>query len=473
MELRSPLFNGKIRDSAPALAESGTVLSYGELRRRAHEKARELWDSGVRRRSLVAIRGPSDAETAVLAHALWALGAVHVPLNARWTAAEIENVLGLIGNCFYLSRETGEGKWDLLLRQRSMTGEDLSAVQLVLFTSGTTGRPKAAKIPFCAVEASCRLSAQALGLGEDIRWLCPLPLYHIAGLSILYRCAFSGGTVLLQSTFDPLRVREALEREAATAVSLVPTQLYRLLEGPLDPPKSLGCILLGGAKAPSSLLARALERGLPLAPTYGMTETASQVCTLPPRAFLSLPGIPENGLFLPPLPEVETSVNDPSGTPLAEGSVGAIRLRGPTLFAGYLGDPSATEGALAGGWLNTGDVGMRRADGSLCVLDRRSDLIVTGGENVYPAEVEEVLLRHPDVIQAAVVGLPDERWGQQVAAALVVQGDISVEELESLCRKSLADFKRPRRWTFVAELPVTTNGKVQRGKVREILMASR
>lgn len=461
-------------DDKPALAGETRLWTYGELRRAAEEQAAWLRTRGVGARTRVVVRASSDERLAVLIHALWLLGASLVPLNLRWTEAEIADVVRRVSPAILLRHDGGGWSVEPLLGGEVKADRDGEPAQLILFTSGTTGRPKGALISFRAIEASARSSAQALGYTSEERWLCCLPLYHIAGLSILYRSAIYGSTVLLHERFDPIRVNHALDNEGVTVVSLVPTQLHALLDArggkPFAP--TLKCLLLGGARAPRALLARALTLGAPLAPTFGMTETASQVCTLTPTDFLALRRIPENGLFLPPLPDIETRVVDDRGETVTDGTAGEIILRGESIFSGYLDNPEASATSLRDGWLYTGDIGVRRADGALNVLERRSDLIVTGGENVYPAEIEAVLKKHPAVVDVAVVGIPDPRWGRRVAAGVVAREEVAPDQLERFVRERLAGYKVPRTWLFLVELPCTSTGKIRRESIRKLLNES-
>lgn len=302
----------------------------------------------------------------------------------------------------------------------------------VLFTSGTTGRPRGAILSRAAFIAAARASAARLGWRDDDRWLVPLPLAHVGGLSVIVRCLLARKPVLLGR---PDRIAADILDRRATIVSLVPTLLERLLGEGFLPPPWLRLILVGGAAAPPGLMARALARGFPVAATYGLTEACSQVAT-------ALPGEPGCGRPL---------------VPLRIGAGGEIEVGGPTLFDGYLGEPPR-----ATGWHPTGDHGFLDDDGCLHVLGRRTDLIVTGGENVYPAEVEAYLDARG--IAACVVGAPDATWGAVVTAVVTAPFDPAL-------LADLAPWKRPRRQLVVAALPLTAGGKPDRAAAR--LMAAR
>jgi O-succinylbenzoic acid--CoA ligase len=300
------------------------------------------------------------------------------------------------------------------------------------------------------------------------RWLACLPLYHVGGLAVLFRSCLYGTAVVLHDGFDTAAVRRSLRDDDVTLVSLVPTMLSRLLHEGLtgDDAPVLRLILLGGATAPPALLAEALAARLPVAVTYGLTEAASQVATLLPDGMARKPGSAGRPLLFTTV----TAVDD-NGRELPPGEAGEIVVRGPMIMAGYYRDEPATAATLRDGRLYTGDIGYLDTDGDLWLLDRRADLIVTGGENVYPAEVERVLREHPAVALAAVVGLPHPDWGQQVAAAVVLRspGAATADELLTHCRARLAGFKRPRQLVISDELPQTASGKIQRHLVAEQL----
>jgi O-succinylbenzoic acid--CoA ligase len=336
---------------------------------------------------------------------------------------------------------------------------------LVLYTSGTSGRPKGAILTFASLIASARAQARLLGPSEPSdRWLLCMPLFHVGGLSILIRSALAGSAVVLYERFEVERVSEALEREGITHVSFVATMLTRVLEHrrARRAPESLRCVLLGGGPASSALLEQAIGLGYPIAPTYGLTEAASQVATRPPQVPVGPGEDPAAGLR--PLPGVELRIVDEGRRVLGPGAVGEIEVRGPIVMAGYLDDPAASARALRDGWLSTGDLGWLDSAGGLRVLDRRADLIISGGENVYPAEVEAVLTAHPQVAEAGVVGLDDPVFGQRPYAFVVWRGEaeLEVEILLRWCRDRLAAFKRPVGIQAIESLPRTASGKLIR-----------
>lgn len=468
-----------------ALRQDGVSWDYAALARLVEQLAGGLAAAGVQPGDRVAALLPNGVLYAALVHALMRLGAVLVPLNIRLAAGELAWQLEKAGATLLLhSRETA-GLAAEVAGQTAITARviaklpacqsappappvDLDAVQAIVFTSGTTGQPKGAMLTYGNHFWSATASAYHLGVLPDDRWLSILPLYHVGGLAVLFRSCLYGAAAVLQEGFDLDAVNRSLNEEAITLVSLVPTMLYRLLPARAGWPERLRLVLLGGAAASPELVAQAAAAGVPVATTYGLTEAASQVATMLPEEVRRKPGSVGRPLLF-----TEVRVVDDSGAPVPAGEVGEVVVRGPAVMAGYYGEPEATAGALRNGWLHTGDVGYLDDDGDLWLVQRRSDIIVSGGENVYPAEVEAVLRAHPAVAAAAVVGLPDAEWGQQVAA-LVVPGEgqtVSAEALRRFARERLAGYKLPRRITFVEELPQTASGKVARAAVRALLLA--
>jgi O-succinylbenzoic acid--CoA ligase len=285
-------------------------------------------------------------------------------------------------------------------------------------------------------------SAFNIGVEPTDRWLCCLPLFHVGGLSIVMRSVIQGTTAVVHDGFDVDRIAASLEGDGVTMLSLVTTQLTRLLEAGVDL-LPLRAILVGGGPIPDDVLAEAMDRGATVVQTYGLTEACSQVTTLEPSQAARKLG----------------SAGRPLLTTHLRIKGGEILVQGPTVAPGCADED---------GWLHTGDVGRIDEEGFLYVTDRLGDMIVTGGENVLPAEVEAVLLRHPSVADAAAVGRADSEWQEAVTAVVVLRNgeDVSADELRSHCAATLAGFKVPKRVEFVAELPRTASGKLLRRQLR-------
>jgi O-succinylbenzoic acid--CoA ligase len=367
---------------------------------------------------------------------------------------------------FYLPRYEGFSRPQPTPLHDDSAAHSLNRPFAIVHTSGTSGQPKGAVLSYNNVFSSAMSSAYRIGHLPDDRWLCVLPLYHVGGLSILIRACLYGITVYLQERFDTTRVNQALCDEAITLVSLVPTMLYRLLdEGTPENWQSLRLALIGGAATTPALMQRCIDAGVPIATTYGLSEAASQVATTLPGDAAAKPGTVGK-----PLMFTQVRVVDEHDDDMPPGEYGEVIVQGATVMQGYYGNPEATRETLRGGWLRTGDIGYLDDDGDLFLVQRRSDLIVTGGENVYPAEVEEALRQHPAIKDAAVIGVDDPEWGQRVAAAIVLHetDTLTADEVQSHSREHLAGYKIPRQIVFVDALPQTASGKIKRSAVREL-----
>ncbi|WP_129671416.1 o-succinylbenzoate--CoA ligase [Candidatus Chloroploca sp. Khr17] len=466
----------------PALICAGQTWSFAALHRDADLVALHLRELGVQPGDRVALLARNSPGYAAILHAAPRCGMVLVPLNTRlreqelaWQLADCQPRL-LIADEAYAAQAASLPVRSVALENLGLARSptpvspasptsssdqqiDLAAPHTLIYTSGTTGQPKGALLTAGNHWWSATASLLNLGLHETDRWLAVLPLFHVGGLAILLRGAIYGMPVVLHERFEPTAVLQALVEERVTLVSLVAVMLQRLLDhdeaGVL--PASVRCVLLGGGPAPRPLLEACGARGLPVAQTYGMTETASQVATLAPADALR-----KLGSAGQPLLPMELRVEAPTG------EVGEICVRGPMVTPGYYNRPDATAEALRDGWLHTGDLGYLDDEGYLYVVDRRSDLIISGGENIYPAEVEAALLAHPAVAEAGVVGLPDATWGE-VPVAFVVAREGSAPEVDTLlahCRTHLASYKVPRQITIVNELPRTAAGKLRRNLLR-------
>jgi O-succinylbenzoic acid--CoA ligase len=401
----------------------------------------------------VAIRGGNGAGFVVAVHALMRLGAVIVPINTRLAEPEVAWQL----TDAEVSRVLRDDDLDALLEPPALRQADtnagrafdLQAWHSIVYTSGTTGRPKGAILTYGNHWWSAVASALNLGLLPDDTWLVCLPFFHVGGLSILLRSAICGMTAIVQPRFDAAEVNQAIEEHGVSIVSVVSTMLERMLteRGGRSYPPSLRCVLLGGGPAPLPLLERASSAGVPVVQTYGLTETASQVVTLAPEDALARLGSAGKPLM---------------GSEIRVSADGEIWVNGPSVSPGYVNHPPRD------GWLQTGDLGRLDADGYLYVLDRRDDLIVSGGENVYPAEVEAALLAHPAVAEAGVVGVPDAEWGRRVTGVVVMRTGVTAtaDELIAFCRRRLAAYKVPRAIEFQTALPRNAAGKLLRRELR-------
>jgi O-succinylbenzoic acid--CoA ligase len=417
-------------------------------------------------------------------HACWRAGQTVVPLDTKLTSGELERRLDRASTDLLVCEGATEAA---ALTAASCpvatldapTDDRVDALQpgppegpvptpatwarsdtaVIMFTSGTTGEPKGVRLTLGNLVASATGSAFRLGVSPEDRWLDCLPAYHMGGLAPAVRTALYGTRLVVQQSFDADRTADALDSYGITGVSLVPTQLKRLLDSGWTPSDTLSTVLLGGAPASQDLLDRAHETGVPVYPTYGMTETASQVTTATPRDTAQF-----TGTVGQPLVMTTVTVVDETGVPVEDGTTGEIVVDGPTVTPGYL-DGERTATAFGDHGLHTGDIGYRDRDGRLWILGRADDTIITGGENVHPAEVADVLGDHPAVSEVAVVGLPDEEWGERIGALLVTD-DGGAVDIESFARERLAAYKLPKSIGFASELPRTPSGTVDRDAVR-------
>jgi O-succinylbenzoic acid--CoA ligase len=475
----------QVRPLATALvAPDGEVVSYAGLEARVAALQRRLRGAAVGRGDRLLALLPTGTALVELVHAVARAGGVLAPLDPRSTSAEALRAAALLRPRIVLAAESAEAVaqsvasacgarlWlgapngvplddvpalDDVARDPCL---DLAAPHTVVFTSGTTGKPRGVVLSAGNHLASVRASAERLATGADDRWLACLPLHHVGGLALLLRAAISGGAVILQRGFTPATVLHALRADRITQLSLVPTALRRLLDTQDADPCALRVLLLGGARAARGLVEEARARGWPVAPTYGLTEACSQVATACPQDDLAAAGFVGT-----PLAGTRVRILRQDGALAAAGEVGEIEVCGPTVACGVLADDGSVGPLARDGWLRTADRGALDAGGGLTVLGRGDDVIVTGGENVTPDEVEAALLAHPGIADAAVAGVADGEWGQVLCAWIVPRAGAAaptLEEVRRACAERLARHKLPRRLVLVDALPRTTSGKVKR-----------
>jgi O-succinylbenzoic acid--CoA ligase len=456
------------------------IYTFQDLYQRSYLTAGQLQHNGLKKNQYVGVLLISHLDTVVILLALQLLGVKAVILNNRLTASE-------------LAWQLNDSKADLLITESSFSDLDLSKptilkeklfvsdseapviqeevsladVCTIMYTSGTTGNPKGVIQTYGNHWWSAVGSALNLGFVDSDCWLCSVPLFHISGYSILMKCIIYGMPIVLHEKFDASVTIEDIKDKKVTMMSVVSATLTRIVGELQDSrlPAAFRCMLLGGGPAPLPLLEACVEKDIPVFQTYGMTETSSQIVTLSPEYSLSKLGSAGKPLFPS---QIKIELED--GRMGGPGEAGEIVVKGPNVTGGYLFRPDATAEKLREGWLYTGDIGYLDEDGFLFVLDRRSDLIISGGENIYPAEIESVLLSHPDVAEAGVAGVEDAVWGQ-VPVAFIIRREgstLSQEELQSFCMERLAKYKVPKHFRFVAELPRNAANKLLRRKLLEL-----
>lgn len=430
----------------------------------------------------------------VVIHAAFRIGATVIPLNTALPASELATQIDRCSPEICLCDRTTTATTATAIQQTSQPTPALLSVEepaaaeiepllartapikssphrlqdtaLILFTSGTTGEPKGVRLTLGNLLWSAIASALRLGVSPSDRWLCCLPMYHMGGLAPAIRTVCYGTTLVLQPEFDAEETAGVLSDQKITGISLVPTQLQRLLDAGLDG-STLQTVLLGGAPATESVLERAMEADVPLYPTYGLTETASQVATATPDQVANYPETVGQ-------PLLGTSVRIVAdGEEVPPGERGELVIDGPTVTPGYL-DDARTAAAFDSFGLRTGDIGYRDEDGRLWVIGRNDEMILTGGELVAPEEVAEVIRAVDGVEAVAVIGLADQEWGERVAAVVVPSSNTDSTaavraKIDNHCGEELASYKQPKTIDFVDALPRTHSGTLDRDAVRDLL----
>lgn len=465
----------------PAIEFEGITYCFADLDRMAEEMAGRLAAKGVRAGDTSAVLLRNHIDSVVFIHALFYLGVKIVMLNSKLTAAELawqlqdseatylvsetyfsEKIIGMTvdvsSTTIYVKEELAEST-----AVKIVPSFDLDEMATMMYTSGTTGKPKGVMHTFGNHWWSAIGSVLNLGLTERDSWYCAVPLFHISGLSILLRSVIYGMKVVLVEQFDEGEANRHIRENGITIMSVVTTMLKRLLTSLGDDryPAQFRCMLLGGGPAPLHVLEQCKQKGIPVFQSYGMTETSSQIVTLAPEYSLTKIGSAGKALF-PSQLRIEVD-----GKQAAANEAGEIVVFGPNVTKGYWNRLEETRQAIQEGWLYTGDIGYVDEDGFLYVLDRRSDLIISGGENVYPAEIEAVLSAHPAVFEAGVTGVADDKWGQVPRAFVVITEDVTEQQLLAHCRMQLATYKMPREIVFCEALPRNGANKLLRRELKK------
>ncbi|MCW0200056.1 long-chain-fatty-acid--CoA ligase [Sphingopyxis sp.] len=482
----------------PAFVFAGRTTSFGAFEARCRRVAGALADAGVGLDSRVAWLSKNHVAGFELWVAANMLGATFVPLNWRLAPDELAFIIAdaealiLFASAEYAAaaRQAAAGV-DIRIvvldegadwahdatPLAEPVADDAEAISLQLYTSGTTGKPKGAML-------SHRALLGARPLWRDIDWyrwddgdagLLAMPMFHIGGMGWALMAFDSGRPNIILPEFDVETILSLIDTRAFSKTFLVPAALQLLLDHPRADAIDFGglkTVLYGASPMPMAVLDYAMRRlSCDFAQQYGMTETSGTVVALAPKDHV--PGNPRLASAGQALPGVELEIRDAAGAPLPAGETGQIAIRAPLNLSGYWRRPDASAAATdADGWLLTGDAGYLDADGYLFVRDRLNDMIISGGENVYPAEVESVLSSHPAVIEVAVIGLPDARWGEAVTAAVVLRdGEIADAEIIAWMRGRIAGYKIPKRIERIPFLPRNGAGKILRRAIREDLAA--
>lgn len=494
------LYEGK-----PAVFYEDRVISYGQLDRRVNESCSWLQSLGIEKGDRVAVLLKNCPEFIELYLSCARLGAIFVPLNYRLAAEELGY---LISHCrprvFIYSQDFAAAVGQVDIKryrppleavQVSEPGEsaegpdyerevacfegqkpflppslapgDPEEPQVIMYTSGTTGRPKGAVLSYRKTFFNCLNADIFFNLSFQDRMLVVLPMFHSGGLFIqVSPCLYKGATLILHQHFDGEKAYSDIERYKVTKFLGVPTvyrSLFKVDAGARGDLASLKVCAIGGEHVTHEVIRQCWDNGFPVRQVMGQTET-SILLWATEAEMLERPGTVGRPVF-----HAEVTLMDPSGSPVGPGEVGEIVVRGSVLMKEYWQDPVQTEGVLGGGWLRSGDLARRDEDGYFYLVDRARDMYISGGENVYPAEVERVLCDHAEIVDAAVVGVPDDQWGEVGHAFVIARSGcgITAEDLLSCCRTRLAGYKVPRKVTFCDEFPRTALGKVRKYLLKE------
>ena len=500
---------GAIVPDRPAIVFDGQTITFEELAQRVNRLANGLSEMGVRPGDRVATMQVNTNQCIEAYFAAAQLDAIYVPINFRAKTDELAQMLEiaqpaclLLGER-YLSMvpDNSRSSENIIILDGEANGKNKSYEELlkasspdqmhfpeaqdedttvIMFTAGTTGVPKGVMLTHDSFSSYLLATVEPADPDVEESNLITVPFYHIAGLQAALAAVYGGRTLIVMRQFEPLEWMRLVQNTRANRAMLVPTMLKTLLEHP-DFSKydlsSLSVITYGAAPMPLEVIKDAITK-LPSSRfinAFGQTETASTITMLPPDDHI-LEGSPEEieiklkrlTSIGKPLDDVEVTIVDEEGQPVSEGETGEIVARGSRMMAGYWQEESATRDAMRGGWIYTGDLGNQDHDGYIFLSGRAKDFIKRGGEMISPEEVEQVLRSHPEIEDAAVIGVPDLEWGEEVRAVVVGSSEqVDEDMIIEFCRDKIAGFKRPRSVVFVGELPRNVMGKVLKRDLRE------
>jgi fatty-acyl-CoA synthase len=481
-----------------ALVFHGRKVTYAALDARARAVARGLSDLGVRKGDRVAVLLLNGLPLIEILLACTHVGAIFLPLNVRLSAEEIAFILsdaaprlvayesaflpvvarvragsgalawvqtdGDAGPGVLSYASLHEGRAPLAMPE-AVRADDPA---LMMYTSGTTGRPKGAVLSHGNLLWNDIQILLAIPATDDDISYCAAPFFHIGGLNVLTGpLLYRGATTIVDDKFDPGVALSTIARDRVTCAFMVPAMWAAMAAHPAFEETDLSSLryaIVGGAPCPLPVLERYAARGVTFREGFGLTETAPIVCILDAQDVIR-----KSGSVGHPAAHVEVRLVDEADDDVPEGEPGELIVRGPNVMLGYWNRPEETARALRGGWFHTGDVARRDEEGFLYIVDRRKDMVITGGENVYPAEVEQTLYRHPAVADVAVIGVPDARWGEAVVAVVVPKEGVeapTAESIRAFCEGRLAHYKQPRVVHALKALPRNATGKVLKGELR-------
>jgi acyl-CoA synthetase (AMP-forming)/AMP-acid ligase II len=482
----------------------GQARTHAELYRRGLRLAAGLESLDVRRQDRIAVLSMNTVEFIETYVGCWSSGIIVATINFRLAAPEILYILNDVAPCVLIVEAqylpvveqlrcqvpslqhivviggSGHGlvDYETLIaeapadRPRFTTSEE--DIAGLLYTSGTTGRPKGCILGQREMAFNIQILAQVQGNRPEDRFLCVMPLFHIGGMAVVLTALAKGGTVFVHRQFEPVKVIDALERERITMILLAPTMVQMVLDQPEIEGRDLSALEMvaySAAPMPSTVLRRGIAR---LGQVFLQEMGSSEGCSMSnlPRSLHKPDGTPKEQARLTSVgfasPNIGLRVVDDDGRDCEPNAVGEILLKSPIMFRGYWNNSVATAEAVRDGWFYTGDIGRFDEDGFLYLVDRKKDMIISGGENIYPREVEEAILKHPAVSEVAVIGRPDETWGETVCAIIVLAPGKTATDAEIIqhTRMLIASYKKPSSVHFVAALPKIASGKVDKKILR-------
>ena len=453
----------------PFLFANDKIITYKNLFVKIDEYYNLFKAKGIRKKNIIAIYMENCPEFIYAVLALWKIGAIPSPLNLRLTKKELKEQIEFLGSEFLICLEKNRinGLNCILINPKANIIKSYgkkksilkaSSTALIMFTSGSSGKPKAVELTFNNLINSIKISGKFLKQSKSDRWLAGLPFYHIGGFSIITRAIYFRSSIIIPNS---LKLTEVINSFGLlpTFISLVPTQLKYIVENKIKAPKSLRASLIGGGPSDRILITKAIKLNWKPVKVYGSTETASFICALKTKDFLMYPE--SSGKAILP---AKVFIVDENKNPKKNNEPGEIAVLSPTLFTGYYRNKEQTIKRLKQGIFFSGDLGYVNDKNYLFVETRRSDLIISGGENINPAEVELVIKKFNGVQDVSVFPLPDDKWGQIVCAALKVNNAdfFNFEKLKSFLSKEISSYKIPKKYFLTDELPRTETGKIKR-----------
>jgi O-succinylbenzoic acid--CoA ligase len=474
MKIESNLTTNKIVIHPSFRIKSGkTIFDFSAITLLVVQFQKILSERNISKGDYAAVLSENNLEFIISVLALWQIEAIPVLINTRLTKPEIENQIAFCKIILFSSSqkkifsEFSKPSLEIILSSELPSIKKLELFNLyypavIIFTSGSTSKPKAAELSFNSLYQSFQTGDQILHQSKDDKWLASLPFYHIGGFSIFTRILFAGCTLIIPMDLSLETIESNIREERPSLLSLVSPQLKGFVDKKISPNPELRIVLVGGGRIDSILISSAISLGWNIYKVYGSTETASFVSILSPTEFKL-----KKESAGKPIPPNVINISDSNGNKLPPNRMGEITVESNSLFSRYLFNDESTSQKLSGGLYNSGDVGYLDEDGYLFVEARRTDLIVSGGENINPVEVEFAIKNFQGVKEVCVFPINDKKWGQKTIAAIVPQENfrIDIEKLKSNLKENLADYKIPKEFYILESLPKSSLGKVLREKV--------